>query len=51
VGLVYIALAFEQGQTQWHRYTFEGDRWMIRTRAAQTALNLLRQRLLTEERK
>ncbi len=43
VGLVYIALASEQGKTQWHRYTFEGDRWMVRIRAAQTALNLLRQ--------
>lgn len=45
VGLVYIALASEQDKTQWHRYTFEGDRWMIRTRAAQTALNLLRQHI------
>jgi nicotinamide-nucleotide amidase len=45
VGLVYIALASEQGKTHWHRYKFEGDRWMIRTRAAQTALNLLRQHI------
>lgn len=45
VGLVYIALASEQQQTHWHRYNFEGDRRMIRTRAAQTALNLLRQHL------
>ena len=51
VGLVYIALASEQGKTRWKRYTFDGDRWMIRTRAAQTALNLLRQHLLTEGRK
>jgi len=45
VGLVYLALASEQGKTQWHRYQFDGDRWMVRTRAAQTALNLLRQHI------
>lgn len=45
VGLVYIALASEHGNTRWHRCQFEGDRWMIRTRAAQTALNLLRQHI------
>ncbi len=45
VGLVYIALASEQSKTHWHRCTFEGDRWMVRTRAAQTALDLLRQHI------
>jgi len=47
VGLVYIALAADQAETQWRRYQFAGDRRMIRTRAAQTALDLLRQRLIT----
>lgn len=50
VGLVYIALSAEKGETQWHRYRFSGDRLAIRTRTAQTALHLLRQRILTEER-
>lgn len=48
VGLVYIGLSSEQGKTQWQRYTFSGDRLIIRTKAAQTALNMLRQQLLTE---
>lgn len=47
VGLVYIALAAAQTETQWRRYQFAGDRRMIRNRAAQTALDLLRQRLIT----
>jgi nicotinamide-nucleotide amidase len=46
VGLVYIALAAEQAETQWRRYQFAGDRLMVRTRTAQTALDMLRQRLL-----
>jgi nicotinamide-nucleotide amidase len=49
VGLVYIALAADQAKTQWRRYRFSGDRIMIRTRAAQTALDMLRHRLITKE--
>ena len=48
VGLVYLALASEQGKTQWKRYTFSGNRFTIRTKATQTALNMLRQRLLAK---
>ena len=50
VGLVYIALAADQADTQWRRYHFTGDRLMIRIRAAQTALDMLRQRLLMGEK-
>jgi nicotinamide-nucleotide amidase len=51
VGLVYIALASDQADTQWRRYRFPGDRLMIKTRAAQTALDMLRQHLITRNGK
>lgn len=51
VGLVYIALASDQIETQWRRCRFSGDRLMIRTRAAQTALDMLRQHIITKEGK
>jgi nicotinamide-nucleotide amidase len=50
VGLVYIALAANQAETQWRRHQFSGDRLMIRTRATQTALDMLRQRLLMRDK-
>lgn len=51
VGLVYIALASAQGQTQWQRCQFTGDRVTIKTKTAQTALNILRQHLTTRKEK
>lgn len=51
VGLVYIALASEQGETQWQRCQFSGDRYIVRTRTAQTALNMLRKRLQKGEKR
>jgi len=51
VGLVYIALATDRTETQWRRHRFSGDRFMIRTRAAQTALDMLRQHLITRDKK
>jgi len=45
VGLVYIAVS-GPGGTEVHRRSFSGDRNMIRTRAAVSALNYLRLRLL-----
>lgn len=47
VGLVYIALADEQAETQWRRCQFSGNRLMVRIKTVQTALDMLRQRLLT----
>jgi nicotinamide-nucleotide amidase len=47
VGLVYIALADEQAETQWRRCQFSGNRMMVRIKTVQTALDMLRQRLLT----
>ncbi len=46
VGLVYIALASEQTETQWKRCQFSGERLSVKTRAAHTALNMLRLQLL-----
>jgi nicotinamide mononucleotide (NMN) deamidase PncC len=51
VGLVYLALASEQAETQWRRCRFSGDRFMIRLRAAQTALDMLRQHIITKDGK
>jgi nicotinamide-nucleotide amidase len=45
VGLVFIALA-DDVQTQHRRIIFPGDRHLIRWRASQAALDLLRRRLL-----
>jgi nicotinamide-nucleotide amidase len=49
VGLVYIALASDQAVTQWKKCQFYGDRLSIKNRAAQTALDMLRHRLLAEK--
>jgi len=46
VGLVYIAIAADQAQTLCRKYHFTGERLTIKTKTAQTALNLLRQQLL-----
>jgi len=46
VGLVYLAITSELGGTQWRRCQFTGDRLLIKTRTAQTALDMLRQELL-----
>ena len=45
VGLVYIALASEVG-TEHRKLTLPGDRHLIRWRASQAALDLLRRRLI-----
>lgn len=45
VGLVYIALA-EEGHVEHRRVMLPGDRTLIRWRASQAALDLLRRRLL-----
>jgi len=45
VGLVYIALAAEAG-TEHRKLTLPGDRQLIRWRASQAALDLLRRRLI-----
>ena len=45
VGLVYIALASEIG-TEHRKFTLPGDRHLIRWRASQAALDLLRRRLI-----
>lgn len=45
-GLVYIALASDGAETQWKKCQFSGDRLTIKTRAAQTALDMLRLQLL-----
>jgi len=49
VGLVYIALAVNGAETQWKKYQFSGDRISVKTSTAQTALNMLRHQLLTEQ--
>lgn len=46
IGLVYIALASDGAETQWKKCQFSGDRLTIKTRAAQTALDMLRLQLL-----
>jgi len=48
VGLVYIAVADERG-TESREFRFAGDRQMIRLRAALTALNMTRLRILERE--
>jgi nicotinamide-nucleotide amidase len=45
VGLVYIALANEV-QTEYRKLILPGDRNLVRWRASQAALDLLRRRLL-----
>jgi nicotinamide-nucleotide amidase len=45
VGLVYIALASEV-RTEHRKLTIPGDRHLIRWRASQAALDLLRRRLI-----
>ncbi len=49
VGLVYIALASEGTDTQWKKCQFSGVRLTIKNRVAQTALDMLRHRLLKEK--
>jgi nicotinamide-nucleotide amidase len=44
VGLVYVALDSREG-TDTSRYVFSSDRGAVRVRAAQTALNILREKL------
>jgi nicotinamide-nucleotide amidase len=45
VGLVYIALA-DDAHTKWRKLQVPGDRQLIRWRASQAALDLLRRRLI-----
>jgi nicotinamide-nucleotide amidase len=45
VGLVYIALASESG-TEHRKFNLPGDRHLVRWRASQAALDLLRRRLI-----
>ena len=49
VGLVFIAVASEQRGTQWRKCQFPGDRLEVKTRTAQTALDILRGELLREK--
>lgn len=49
IGLVYIALSSVQDETQWRKFLFSGDRLTIKTRTVQTALNMLRQHLITKK--
>ncbi|GAK61222.1 putative competence-damage inducible protein [Candidatus Vecturithrix granuli] len=49
VGLVYLALASDQTETQWKCCQFSGDRLMIKKRTAQTALEMLRHQLLIDK--
>ncbi len=49
VGLVFIAVSSEQGGTHWRKCQFSGDRLEIKTRTAQTALDMLRGELLREK--
>lgn len=46
VGLTFVAIADEEGE-ECHRYEFPGNREEVTTRASQTALELLRRRLLS----
>jgi competence/damage-inducible protein CinA-like protein len=46
VGLVYVGLSAESGQPITKEYRFHGDRTMIKQRASQAALDLLRRWLL-----
>jgi len=45
VGTVFIALADEE-KTQHRKFTLPGDRSLVRWRASQAALDMLRRRLL-----
>lgn len=49
IGLVFIAVASEQHGTQWRKCQFPGDRLEVKTRTAQTALDMLRGELLREK--
>ncbi len=49
VGLVWMAVALKEGETTSRSIRLMGDREMIRGRAAQAALNMLRLRLLGRE--
>ena len=49
VGLVFIAVASEHRGTQWRKCLFPGDRLEVKTRTAQTALDMLRGELLREK--
>ena len=54
VGTVWIALAQKKGagvKTYAEKYLFPGDRALVRERAAKTALNLLRLRLINNNKK
>jgi nicotinamide-nucleotide amidase len=45
VGLVFIGVSSAEGDAA-RRFRFTGDRWIVRERAAQMALELVRRRLL-----
>lgn len=49
VGLVFIAVASDNHGTQWRKCQFPGDRLEVKTRTAQTALDMLRGELLREK--
>lgn len=49
VGLVYLAVASDTTGTHWRKCLFTGDRLDIKTKTAQTALNMLREALLNEK--
>lgn len=49
VGLVYLAVASDTTGTHWRKCLFTGDRLDIKTKTAQTALNMLREELLNEK--
>ena len=50
VGLVYMGLNAESGETITKEFRFHGDRLMITQRSSQAALDLLRRWLITRER-
>ncbi|HPI72801.1 MAG TPA: nicotinamide-nucleotide amidohydrolase family protein, partial [bacterium] len=45
VGLVFIGVADKSG-SQWERHIFSGERWLNKERFANSALNLLRKRII-----
>jgi nicotinamide-nucleotide amidase len=47
VGLVYIGLCTRDSEGPVQSYNYTGDRWMVKRRAVQQALTLLREELLT----
>ncbi len=49
VGLVFIAVSSEHGGTHWRKCQFSGDRLDVKTKTAQTALDMLRSELSNEK--